>query len=169
MSIKVSNEVWKGSRHRSGSLLVLLALADHADEEGKAWPGIRLLASKTRLSERHTRRCLSELIASGELQILPEPAPSGGKWYQIQLHELSPDNLSGETPTTEKVTPVPVKTDAADHPGSSTYITEPSTKSSKQPSSKMSVHHSHPQDLQKNKRVRSPDSIGLVSFPKNGF
>ena len=46
MSIKVAIEVWRGSQHKSGNLLVLLALADHADDQGKAWPGIPLLARK---------------------------------------------------------------------------------------------------------------------------
>jgi hypothetical protein len=59
MSIKVATQVWNGSRHKSGDLLVLLALADHADDQGKAWPGIPLLGRKARLSQRHTRRCLN--------------------------------------------------------------------------------------------------------------
>src|SRR2546423_13370568 len=125
MSIKVATQVWKGSRHKSGNLLVLLALADHADDQGKTWPGIPLLARKARLSQRHTRRCLNQLVASGELEILAEPAPSGGKWYQIQLDHLTPDDLSAETSATESVTPVSGNTDAADI----TYIKEPSIKS----------------------------------------
>src|SRR5205814_10255692 len=97
MSIKVAIEVWRGSQHKSGNLLVLLALADHADDQGKAWPGIPLLARKARLSQRHTRRCLNQLVASGELEILAESAPSGGKWHQIQLDQLTPDTFSAET------------------------------------------------------------------------
>src|SRR5262245_39475872 len=97
MSIKVSTEVWQGSRNKSGNLLVLLALADHADDRGIAWPGIPLLAHKARLSERHTRRCLKQLVASGELEILPNQAPSGKALYKIRLDQLNPDNLSRGT------------------------------------------------------------------------
>src|SRR5436189_5127276 len=114
MSIKVATQVWQGSRHKSGNLLVLLALADHADDQGKAWPGIPLLACKARLSERHTRRCLNELVASGELEVLGEPAPSGGKWYQIQLDQLNPDNLSARTSASDDVTPASGNADADD-------------------------------------------------------
>ena len=69
MSIKVATQVWKGSRHKSGDLLVLLALADHADDQGKAWPGIPLLARKARLSERHARRCLNQMLARTRTRI----------------------------------------------------------------------------------------------------
>jgi hypothetical protein len=90
MSIKVATEVWKGSRHKSGNLLVLLALADHADDEGKAWPSVSLLACKARLSKRHTRRCVNQIVASGEVEILPNRAPSGRTWYKIRLDQLTP-------------------------------------------------------------------------------
>lgn len=52
MSIKVSSLVWDCSGQKSGKLLLLLAIADHANEQGVAWPGIPLLARKTRLCER---------------------------------------------------------------------------------------------------------------------
>jgi hypothetical protein len=169
MSIKVTTEVWQGSRHKSGNLLVLLALADHADDQGKAWPGVALLARKARLSQRHTRRCLNELVASGELEILSAPAPSGGKWYQIQLDQLTTDNLSSRTSTSDGLTPVSGTMDAADRTASPPYIEEPSVKSSKQPNSKMKVTHSNSQNRCDKKKLRSPTPIGLVSSPNNGF
>src|SRR5262245_22249580 len=142
MSIKVATEVWRGSRHKSGNLLVLLALADHADELGKAWPGVPSLARKARLSERHTRRCLGELLASGELEILPEPAPSGGKWYQIQLEHLTPANLSIGTSASGDVTPMSNNVGADDRAPGTTYIVqEPSTKSSEQPGSQRNFNN----------------------------
>ncbi len=89
MSIAVSGRVWKFSRHKSGNLLVLLAVADHADEEGSAWPGIDRLARMTRLSDRHVRRCLNALLETGELEIMPESSPSGGTLYRIRLEHLT--------------------------------------------------------------------------------
>jgi hypothetical protein len=50
--------------------LMLLAIADFADEEGTAWGTVRTLAEKSRLTERHVPRILADLEASGELQIL---------------------------------------------------------------------------------------------------
>jgi hypothetical protein len=170
MSIKVATEVWHGSRHKSGNLLVLLALADHADDQGKAWPGVRSLARKARLSERHTRRCLAELLASGELEILPEPAPSGGRWYHIRLDQLTPDNLSIGTSASDDETSVSGNRDADDRAADTTYIVqEPSSKSSEQPSSNMMMQHSYRQNPSGKKLLRRSDSIGLVSQPNNGF
>jgi hypothetical protein len=166
MSIKVSTKVWQGSRHKSGNLLVLLAIADHADDEGKAWPGIPLLARKARLSERHTRRCLSELLVSGELEILAEPAPSGGKWYQIRLDLLTPDNLSIETSASKDVTPVSGTTDVADRATGTTYIEEPSTKPSEE---SRSQSHVSPEKLTHKSIQRRSDASGLISQPKEGF
>jgi len=48
---------------------VLVAIARHADDEGKAWPSVATIARLARLSERHVKRILRELEASGELVI----------------------------------------------------------------------------------------------------
>jgi hypothetical protein len=170
MSIKVATQVWNGSRHKSGDLLVLLALADHADDQGKAWPGIPLLARKARVSERHTRRCLNQLVSSGEVEILPNRAPSGRNLYHIRLDRLSPDNLSTGTPASDDMTPVSNNTDTGDRAAAPTYIEEPSTESSGQSVSQIKVSHTKPQKFPEKKyQARRPDSMGLVSSPKNGF
>jgi hypothetical protein len=169
MSVKVSSKVWQGSRHKSGNLLVLLALADHADDEGFAWPGIPLLARKARLSRRHTRRCLNQLVASGELDAIPQQAPSGGTLYNIRLGTLDAGNMSDGTSASEPVTPMSVSTDAGDRLPAPPYIQEPSIESSKEPSSKMKIIPSNPQNRPGKIPSRSPDAIGLVSAPKNGF
>jgi len=61
--------VWEHSTHKEGSLLVLLAIADIADDEGKAWPSIARIAAKARLSERQTQYILRSLETSGELSV----------------------------------------------------------------------------------------------------
>jgi helix-turn-helix protein len=169
MSIKVATEVWKGSRHRSGNLLVLLALADHADDQGKAWPGIPLLARKARLSERHTRRCLTELVVSGEVEILPNKAPSGRTWYQIHLDQLAPDNLSIGTSASDHRTMVSSGVDTGDRTTRDTYISEPSLKPSEESRSQIKVSHSTPENAKNKCNPKRLDVIGLVSRPKNGF
>jgi hypothetical protein len=69
MSIEVMTRVWKESKNKGTPLLLLLAVADHADELGFAWPGIVTLSQKIRMSHRHTRRMLLDVEASGELFI----------------------------------------------------------------------------------------------------
>lgn len=70
MSIKVMTEVWEHSAQKGARLLLLLAIADHADDDGFAWPGLDRLAAKTRMSRRQTITNLQALIADGELQLI---------------------------------------------------------------------------------------------------
>ena len=169
MSIKISTKVWQHSRNKSGNLLVLLALADHANEEGYAYPGIPLLAREARMSQRHTRRCLNELVTSGELDVLPKQAPSGRTLYRICLDQLPPHNFSGGTCRSDKRTPMPVSMDADDQRHASPYIEEPSTESSREPISKFKMITSNPKNSPEKRQYHSPDAIGLVSSPKGGF
>lgn len=69
MSIAVMTRVWSESQQKGSRLLLLLAIADHADEMGFAWPGITLLAEKIRMSVRQTKRLLTELEETGELYV----------------------------------------------------------------------------------------------------
>lgn len=46
---------------------VLMALADHADSEGKAWPKLKTLAEITSMTERHVRRQIGVLEGRGLL------------------------------------------------------------------------------------------------------
>lgn len=65
MSVRAITEVW--SREVPPRLLTTaLALADHADHEGRnAFPSVGLLAWKTRASRRTVQRHLRELEATG--------------------------------------------------------------------------------------------------------
>lgn len=79
MSVKVSAWVWEHAndkvRHRGTAKLLLLALADHANDSGVCWPSAATLAGKIGETERHTRRLLKELADAGDLLI----APGGGR------------------------------------------------------------------------------------------
>ncbi|HZS19218.1 MAG TPA: helix-turn-helix domain-containing protein [Candidatus Udaeobacter sp.] len=169
MSIKVATQVWERSRHKSGNLLVLLALADHADDYGRAWPGIPRLARKARLSERHTRRCLNQLVATGEVEILPDKAPSGRTWYQIRVDQLMEDDLSIGTSESCEVPPASDGADAADRKACPIYINESSIEPSEESSSQVKIGHVRSQKPIENFRARRPDALGLVSPPKGGF
>jgi len=70
MSIKVSSAVWGLSEMKGSALLLLLAIADNASDEGFAWPGLELLAKKTRMSRRQTIRLVQEIEEFGELIVI---------------------------------------------------------------------------------------------------
>jgi len=69
MSIKRMSAIWETSKHKGSTLLQLLAIADHAGDDGFAWPGIETLARKTRLTTRAILKNNDLLEASGELYI----------------------------------------------------------------------------------------------------
>jgi hypothetical protein len=65
--------VWDRSRvRRSSDLLVLLAIADYAHNDGRnAWPSVKTLAQRARCSERNIRRILQRLEQMGEITLEP--------------------------------------------------------------------------------------------------
>jgi hypothetical protein len=70
MSIKHMTLVWEHSKHEGSALLLLLAIADCANELGEAWPGHRFLAQRIRLSRSAVQYLLAKIIKSHELKII---------------------------------------------------------------------------------------------------
>lgn len=117
MSIFVASKVWNFSRAKvSSTLLVLLAIADFADDEGNAYPAVNTLANKVRISPRSVQRAIQELVALGELQVLPQAGMRGCNLYRVTVESSASkpaasaaqggdssvrgDKLTGVTPVT---------------------------------------------------------------------
>lgn len=94
MSIRVLDRVWKQSRAKGGDLLVELAIADFADDEGNAYPSIPTLGKKSRLSDRQVKRSLQNLEHLGELKVLRGKGPHGTNRYKLRSDIVSCDNMS---------------------------------------------------------------------------
>lgn len=70
MSVKAVARVWERSAAKGSELLVLLAIADYAQDDGRnAWPSQLQLATKSRMTERGVRLVLRRLVAMRELAI----------------------------------------------------------------------------------------------------
>lgn len=67
MSVKALSHVWEHSKQKGAHLLVLLALADGANDDGFCWYSLTTIAKKARQSRNHTQRYLREMAESGEL------------------------------------------------------------------------------------------------------
>lgn len=67
MSVEATTWVWKHSKAEGTDLLVLLALADFAQEDHRCFGSWGKLEQKTKLSRRTISRCLIRLQAAGEL------------------------------------------------------------------------------------------------------
>jgi hypothetical protein len=67
------SQVWEDARIQSqAELLVLLALADHARDDGLCWPSIRTIAAKARIEERSAQRILRRLIEKGLVELVSQ-------------------------------------------------------------------------------------------------
>lgn len=87
MSIKIMTEVWHSAPVEQGALLVLLALADSADDSTRTcYPGIAAIASKCRLSERQAQYCIKRLREQGVIEVKRNASPVKTNLYVI-AHE----------------------------------------------------------------------------------
>ncbi|MPY99978.1 MAG: hypothetical protein GEU97_18710 [Actinophytocola sp.] len=99
MSIKVMTWVWDHSPAVGTELLMLLAIADHASDNGRdAWPSIKTLARRTRLGERTVQRVLKRLADEGHLVI----HVGGGRRSNHYEIPMTSDNSELSTPTSNR-------------------------------------------------------------------
>lgn len=165
MSIKVTNWVWIRSESRNGARLVLLALADRADDDGFAWPSIEDLCERTKLSPRAVQKAITNLVELGELKvesgggrrvrnrytIIPKPRTSDGVTGEYPgssdgvtaSKPRTSDGVSrGETPHFEAETPhFATETPSFEHGNPVKSAGEPSLEPPEEPSGK---HHHYP-------------------------
>lgn len=95
MSVKMMSKVF-GLDIESGTKLLLLALTDHADDDGhECWPAVSYLCWKTNLSERHVRRMLSRLRDEGVL--IPVGREGGGRRRSV-IYQINLDVLPAKEP-----------------------------------------------------------------------
>ena len=85
MSVRWISQVWQSSPYKGERLLLHLALADFASDEGICWPSQTTLAKKARCSNNWVRLSISQMVKDGVLRVI-EPAGAGrGKVGKYQL------------------------------------------------------------------------------------
>ncbi len=97
MSIRIMTEVWAGEEKRQSHLLVLLAIADHADDQGVAYPSVGRIAEKSRMSKRQVQRVLRDLVADDRLEIEEGAGPYGTNIFKV----VTPCRGDTMTPVTQ--------------------------------------------------------------------
>lgn len=99
MSVRVMTWVWEHSRAQPTHRLVLLAIADCANDVGEqAYPSGATLAKKTGLSERGVRAALAGLTALGELRVDYKAGPRGCNRYRVVMADPARDAGSQPDP-----------------------------------------------------------------------
>jgi len=118
MSIRCIDRVFKHSKARGSALLLLLAIADYANDAGTgAFPSVATLAKKTRMDRRHVQRARHKLQDMGELWVGYGASGYktntytilvGGDTCTAPLRQI--DQGGGDTCTAPGATPVPPNT-----------------------------------------------------------
>ncbi len=114
MSIAATKLVWETSKASGTPRLVMLAIADNANSDGYAWPGIKTMAEMCNCSERQVTRIVAELEASGELYVERGVGRKNYTRYLITLG-LDTDELSRRMVQYLDYSPLEAVTKAADH------------------------------------------------------
>lgn len=81
--------------------IVLLALADIADDQGTCWPSIPTIARKVCTSQRTVQRVVHKLGTKTEakpalIRIVPRSRSNGSRSSNVYLLQMAGDNLSPE-------------------------------------------------------------------------
>jgi hypothetical protein len=90
VSIQTLLHVLNNSKAKKSHRLVLIEIANHVNEKsGLAWPSQTTIALKTGLTRRWVNEVIADLVAVGELKIIPEGGPNGEHAYSIPGCELT--------------------------------------------------------------------------------
>jgi hypothetical protein len=132
MSIRAMQAVWDHSAQQGSRLLLMLALADYADDEGMSWPKLATLAQKCRCSRGYIKTMIGDLKEAGEVQVIERHVEGGGN--MSNLYKLT---VLGVTAVSPGVTPVPppgaTPVTPPGHPGAPLGVTLEATEPSVEP------------------------------------
>lgn len=95
---------WAQSRLQPSHKLVLMALADIADDSGVAWPSIRTLAAKCCIDTRTVQRILRSLETAGYVTRSPRTTAAGRSTSNV--YQLALFGEGGKLPPSRKDSPV---------------------------------------------------------------
>lgn len=99
MSVSVMAWVWANGPSSGGDRLVLLAIADHADDDGRAYPSVKGISEKACMTERGARGVIRRLEADGWLETDVGGGRGGKSVYRVLMRETRNDVLLKEPET----------------------------------------------------------------------
>lgn len=83
--------------------LVLLALADNANDDGECWPSVSVLCERTCLSDRAVQHCVRRLTEAGHVSVSRRYKKSNV--FHVHPISVSPERRSPEAPSPERPSP----------------------------------------------------------------
>lgn len=96
MSVRVMSAVWDMPMDSSAQKLVLLALADNANDAGECYPSLTTISRKTSLDERTVRRAIRQLQQLGFMSVAERAGRSS--LFSISLTTLKNATPINDTP-----------------------------------------------------------------------
>lgn len=118
MSIRWMSAVWQRSPYKGERLLLHLALADFANDEGTCFPSVRTLALKARCSEQWARKGIQGMIDDGLLEIVERGLGRGN----VNRYRLLSRNSNTSTELTLTANPASAAPDNPNSEQSHTYL-----------------------------------------------
>ena len=109
MSNAILNAAWSATCQSPAAKLVLVRLADRANEKGICWPSIKGLAKDCGLSERHLPRAITSNENDGHITVKRTKRTS--EYHVHPCHSVTPDTTAPLTPcpmTPDTVAPRPL-------------------------------------------------------------
>lgn len=111
MSITLMAQAWANGPDDRSELLVLLALADFANDKGECWPSMITIGDKARMSDRGARKVVRKLEEQGYIRCIKNGGRGGSNHY-IVCPIINPEHSSApainpEQSDTKPGTPVP--------------------------------------------------------------
>src|SRR5262245_33961314 len=87
MSVKALSWVWQNSKQKGGALLLELAIADFANDDGEAWPAIKTLATKARMSARNANYLIEKKLKPAGLRVKKNAGPYRTNLFQLPIQK----------------------------------------------------------------------------------
>lgn len=101
--------VWDETRFKSNELLVMLCLADHANDEGVCWPSYERIAGRARCSRRTAIRIVLALSNEGWIEIKRRrtgPKENCSNVFRLNLENTGDKLAPVETPFDDEIPPM---------------------------------------------------------------
>lgn len=105
MSVRIMANVWEHPGINSTQKIVLLALADWANDEGMCWPSIQRIADKCCLTTRAVQKALRAMEEMGLLRYEDGVHKSRTYWISLPVNHVHPRTTF--TPPLNDVHPTP--------------------------------------------------------------
>ena len=103
MSIRALDTVFRSQLDDQSDVLILLALADWADDDGACYPSMQAISKKARLSDRTVQKRLSDLEEAGLVTRFVRVGRGRSNLYRLHLDRIAawepPQKPSDETPS----------------------------------------------------------------------